>query len=94
MGKNMTDPNSINRDIPEWIRAKEAARLDIVPVHSETLKLMIKRGDVPEGHWKTEEIYGQTVYYIDKHILRQLEYKKQGKRGADKRKRKIVVKKD
>lgn len=73
----------------EWLTVNAAAELPECPVTGETLRQMIKRGDVPDGHWM-EVPYGKNriTYYIDKAILSDLPYRDIGKRGEDKKPRK------
>ena len=66
---------------PEWVTLGYAATLDDVPVSGESLRRMIKRGDVPDGHWKTEPFGTRHLYYIDKAILPFLKYRYSGQRG-------------
>jgi hypothetical protein len=63
----------------EWLTVNAAAELPECPVTGETLRQMIKRGEVPEGHWM-EVPYGKNriTYYIDKTILSKLNYRNQG----------------
>jgi hypothetical protein len=63
----------------EWLTLNAAAELPECLVAGETLRQMIIRGDVPEGHWMKVP-YGETrvTYYIDKAILPRLPYQTQG----------------
>lgn len=62
----------------EWVTVNAAAESEDCPVTSETLRRMIKRGDVPDGHWM-EQPYGDgVIYFIDRAILASLDYRKRG----------------
>lgn len=62
----------------EFVTVNAAAELEDCPVTSETLRRMIKRGDVPDGHWM-EQPYGDgVIYFIDRAILTSLDYRKRG----------------
>ena len=81
-----TMPDEKQQPEPEWVTLSEAAAMDGVPVTSKTLREMIKRGDVPEGRWRAEPFWNTDAqyYYIDKHILPHLKYRKHGQRGKGK----------
>ncbi len=70
----------------EWLTVNAAAELPECPVTGETLRQMIQRGDVPNGHWMKQP-YGKSgiIYYIDKAILPDLPYRKSGARGRGKK---------
>ena len=61
---------------PEWVTLNQAAERPECKVTGETLRQMIRRGDVPTDHWM-EVPYGETrkTYYIDVHILSKLDYR-------------------
>lgn len=70
----------------EWMPLSEAAKLPEVSVTSETLRQMIMRGEVPEGHWMSMSLgESRKVFYIDKAILPSLNFKGQGERGKSKK---------
>ena len=75
------------KQIPEpvWLTLNAAAKRDECPVTGETLRQMIKRGDVPEDCYQ-ERPFGKsrTIYYIDANCLRRLDYKESGQRGKEK----------
>jgi hypothetical protein len=64
---------------PEWVTVNAAAEMkELCPVSSETLRRMIRRGDVPAGHWMSQPYGDGVIYFIDKNILTSLDYKKRG----------------
>lgn len=70
----------------EWLPLSEAVKLPEVPVTSETLRQMIVRGEVPDGHWMSMSLgESRRVFYIDKAILPSLNFKGQGERGKSKK---------
>ena len=71
--------------MPTWLTVNEAAERDDCPVTGETLRQMIKRGDVPENCYE-ERPFGKTrhVYYIDADCLADLDYREPGQRGRGK----------
>ena len=68
----------------EWLTLNAAAELDTCPVTGETLRQMILRGDVPDGHWMVVPYGTRKTYYIDPAILPELPYRDTGKRGKQK----------
>lgn len=73
------------RSMPTWLTVNEAAERDDCPVTGETLRQMIKRGDVPATCYE-ERPFGRTriVYYIDADCLAGLDYREPGQRGRGK----------
>lgn len=71
---------------PEWLTLNVAAEEPECLVAGNTLREMIIRGDVPEGHWMKVP-YGESrvTYYIDKNILPYLPYKTQGGKPKDRK---------
>jgi hypothetical protein len=70
---------------PEWMTLNAAAKRDDCPVTGNTLREMIKRGDVPENCYQ-ERPFGtqRIVYYIDARCLSGLDYREPGQRGKAK----------
>ena len=67
---------------PEWLTLNAAAELDDCPVTGETLRQMIKRGDVPDECWKTEQFAtDRIIYFIDATCIADLPYRYPGQRG-------------
>lgn len=83
---NFTQDYGQMTDKIEWLTLNAAAELPECLVAGETLRQMIIRGDVPEGHWMKVP-YGETrvTYYIDRHILPYLPYQTQGKKPKDRK---------
>lgn len=73
--KDMNMPEE-TKQAPEWISLGDAANRDDVPVTRESLRQMIKRGDVPQGHWMKAPMGSgkKFMYLIDVHILDTLPY--------------------
>jgi hypothetical protein len=70
----------------EWLPLSEAVKLPEVPVTTQSLRRMIERGDIPEGHWM-EVPFGESrkLYLIDKAILPKLDYRESGQRKKSKK---------
>ena len=62
-----------------WLRLSEAAGRENVPVTAETLRLMIMRGDVPNGYYDMRPYGKKHIYWIAEEILPSLDYKSVGK---------------
>lgn len=68
----------------EWLTLNAAAESEDCPVTGKTLREMIQRGDVPEGHWMETPYGNSVIYLIDRAILPSLNYRKPGGRGKQK----------
>jgi hypothetical protein len=68
----------------EWLTLNAAAKLPECEVTGKTLREMIQRGEVPDGHWMKQPYGDNVIYFIDRAILPSLPYRKQGKRGKNK----------
>lgn len=77
-------PERFVMDGIEWLTLNAAAKLEECKVSGKTLREMIQRGDIPEGHWMQQPYGDSVIYFIDKAILPYLPYRTQGQRGKGK----------
>lgn len=80
-------PELVLVEKPNWITLNKAVELKLTSVSSETLRRMIKRGDVPEGYWMEVPFGDGVIYYIDPEILPALPYKKSGGQEGKRKKK-------
>ena len=71
----------------QWLTLNAAAERDDCPVTSQTLRVMINRGDVSEDCYQERPYGSRTIYYILADCIPNLDYKSQGrKQGWNKEK--------
>jgi hypothetical protein len=68
----------VSKNKIEFLTLNAAAKLPECKVSGKTLREMIQRGDVPDGHWMQQPYGDGVIYFIDKAILPVLPYREGG----------------
>ena len=68
----------VSKNKTEFLTLNAAAKLPECKVSGNTLREMIKRGDVPDGRWMSQPYGDGVIYFIDRAVLSELQYREGG----------------